>query len=476
MLIGLLRAGKTDVSLNQVPIRAITGEELCTMSIAEPGMFRWDLKKKTRKLRTTSVASTLEIFKEAGRLLAETDLPCGDTMLGPGEFASLFSQATGTPVSVPLSVLERIRDCFTNLGEILAFQAIDGKIEAYDRGFVERNHKLLAWIPTGKNLLVVTPSNHPAVNILWAIACAMGYPITIRPSLDDPFTPLRIISALIHAGIPAENFSFYPTHHEAVDDLVALHDRCMIFGGPQLVKKYGNLRSCKVYGPGRSVMIVADDFCDDFDTVVDLAVVSMMKDGGRGCINLSTIICEKNGAEIARRIAEKIVPLKLYCPLDSRAQLGAFKYREAALAINAQIDTLLGNDRECTAEIRKSPRLVEEKGATFLLPTVVYCTGKSKQSTLFGKEYPFPFITVIEQHEEDQIVAAAAGGLAVTLLSNNPTLYNKILFSPDIAKLYHGYFATTDIDFQDPHEGLISDFLFTTKALRTKERHGSLGR
>lgn len=301
----------------------------------------------------------------------------------------------------------------------------------------------------------------------------MGYPVTIRPSLDDPFTPLRLLNSLIQAGVPAESLSFYPTSHETVDALVPLYDRSMIFGGEQMVKQYGSRQSIKVFGPGRSMMIVGEEFADNVDAVVELALASMIKDGGRGCINLSTIITQKNGAEIAQRLAREAAEVKILDPLDQNARIGAYKQRQVAAGINARIDSALGSDQDITAPFRHTPRLIQAHGTTFLQPTVILCRDcRVTTGGLFGKEYSFPFVTVSEEPDIDTIVRAASGSLVVTLLSNNDTLFNKLLFSPDIFKVYRGPYTTTDIDFQEPHEGFISNFLYKTKTLRMEETNG----
>lgn len=476
MKIGMLRAGRTDYAVEETPVLSFTGEQICTVTKASTETIRWDLRRNKgieNHFRTFTMDKILAVFSAAGEIFAEGEVEMGNCRLGPQEFAKLYSLATGAPIACPLTTLQRIKECFADMRRILAFQAIDGKIEAYSQGYIVRNNKRVGWIPRGKNLLVVTPANHPAVNVLWAIACAMGYPITIRPSLDDPFTPLRLLNSIIQAGMPAESFSFYPTSHETVDTLVPLYDRSMIFGGEQMVRQYGGSQSTKVFGPGRSVMVVGEESADDVDTVVELALASMTKDGGRGCINLSTIITQKNGAEIARRLAQKVATMEVCDPLDQRARIGAYKQRQVAESINTQIDSSLGSDQDITAQFRHTPRLIQAHGTTFLQPTVILSRDcRASPGGLFGKEYSFPFVTVAEEPDVDTIVRAASGSLVVSLLSNNDTLLNRLLFNPDIFKVYRGPYATTDIDFLDPHEGFISNFLYKTKALRMEETHG----
>ncbi|GBD99999.1 methylmalonate-semialdehyde dehydrogenase [acylating] [bacterium BMS3Abin07] len=468
MKIGLLRSGENYYTIEQSPVYSYKGEKVAVISKTDAGILRWDLKQNRSFInhyRSMKLSEIESIFKTAGRLFAEEKLKMGSENLGPAEYAAICSLSTGAPISNYLKTLERVKDIFNRISDILAFQALDGDVHAYEKGYVRRNGKRIGWIPRGKNLCIVTPSNHPVVNIIWTIACAMGYPIVLRPSQDDPFTPLRLISALMEAGMPASSFSFYPGGHMTAREMLALCDLFMIFGGFNITKDYGNQSSVKVFGTGSSKIVVGEDYVDKIEAIVDVAVSSMMKDGGRGCINLSAIITTGNARAIAEGIASKIASIGIRDPIEKGAIIGAFKNKNIALSINAQIESGISDnsDIDVTASLRNFPRIIDAFGATFIFPTVILC--KDYNSPLFGKEFPFPFITVTEV-DRDGILDAASDSLVVTLLSDDDELFKKLLFCPDIGKVYHGVFPTTDIDFQDPHEGFISDFLFKTKALK----------
>lgn len=466
MRIGLLRAGENYYMSEQSPVYSYKGEKIAEVSQTDAGIIRWDLKQNTSFInhyRSMKLSEIESIFKTAGRLFAEERLKMGSENLGPAEYAEICSLSTGAPISTHLKTIERVKDTLNRISDILEFQALDGDMFAYEKGYVRRNGKKIGWIPRGKNLCVVTPSNHPAVNIIWTIGCAMGYPIVLRPSQDDPFTPLRLISALMEAGMPASSFSFYPGGHTIAREMLALCDLSMIFGGFDIAKDYGNQSYVKAFGTGSSKIVVDGDYADRIDEIVNLAVSSMTKDGGRGCINLSAIITTRNAEAIAEGIASKIAEIEIRDPIEEDAIIGAFKDKNIALSINAQIESEISNGAiDITASFREIPRIIDAFGTTFLLPTVIFV--KNYNNPLFGKEFPFPFITVTEVCR-DEILDAVSGSLVVTMLSDDE-LFKKLLFCPDIGKVYHGVFSTTDIDFQDPHEGFISEFLFKTKALK----------
>ena len=47
---------------------------------------------------------------------------------------------------------------------------------------------------------VSLPSNAPAVNSLWLPAPVLKIPVLLKPGREDPFTPFRIVQALLAAG------------------------------------------------------------------------------------------------------------------------------------------------------------------------------------------------------------------------------------------------------------------------------------
>ena len=71
----------------------------------------------------------------------------------------------------------------------------------------------MSYFPRGDSLGVVLPSNSPGVHSLWIPAFAMKTPLVLKPGSAEPWTPYRIIQALIHAGAPPQVFGYYPADH-----------------------------------------------------------------------------------------------------------------------------------------------------------------------------------------------------------------------------------------------------------------------
>ena len=76
-----------------------------------------------------------------------------------------------------------------------------------------------SFFPRGNSLGVVLPSNSPGVHSLWIPAFALKVPLVLKPGGAEPWTPYRIIQALIRAGAPASVFCCYPADHAGGGDI-----------------------------------------------------------------------------------------------------------------------------------------------------------------------------------------------------------------------------------------------------------------
>ncbi len=467
MQIHLLQCGVPKHTRSNAILRAYNGEDIAKVSQADPDIVRlWIKREATFEFLydIMDVSEVVEVFRKAADIFANERFDDGCGGLSPHEFAVYYSRSTGAPVSVPLSTIERFRIFFETISDVLKAQALYNDIHVFELGYTSTAGRLVGWIPRGKHLFIGAPSNHPAVHMIWLSAVAMGYPVVVRPSAEDPFTPLRAIYALISAGMPRHMFSFYPGPHSLIPALVSACDLSILFGGPDLVKKYKKRAYTKVFGPGESILVVDDDHADDPEKIAEIAVPSMMKDGGRGCINLSAVVTTRNADKIAEAIATRVACIEIHDPLDRAAAVGAIKDPATARAIDTLIESALHSGaRDITASFRSIPRLYESFGTQFLLPTVIVCN--NTHAPLFKRELPFPFISITEVPRQ-YLSHATAGALVATLLSHDESLFREILMRPDVCKIYWGAIPTTEMDLRDPHEGFLADFLFQAKAVK----------
>jgi hypothetical protein len=112
-------------------------------------------------------------------------------------------------------------------GAIAAVLVYTGAGEHYG---IDEIVERLSFYPAAQCLGLVMPSNSPAVNSLWLPAIPLKIPVLLKPGRDEPWTPYRLIQALIASGCPAEAFGFYPTDHEGSAEILRSCGRALVFG------------------------------------------------------------------------------------------------------------------------------------------------------------------------------------------------------------------------------------------------------
>jgi hypothetical protein len=117
-----------------------------------------------------------------------------------------------------------------------------------------------------------------------------------------------------------------------------------------------------------------------------------------------------------------------------------------------------------TAERRKDARIVKDGRAEYLLPTVVHCA--TPEAAIAKKEYMFPFVTVVACPEA-QMLDAIGPTLVCTAITCNPDLRRKLLDATHIDRLNLGPVPTIQLNWLQPHEGNIIDFLFRARAFQS---------
>src|SRR5690606_22065083 len=131
-----------------------------------------------------------------------------------------------------------------------------------------------------------------------------------------------------------EAFCLYPgAGGEIGGAILSSCRRAMIFGGHKTIQQYSGNPRVQVHGPGYAKIVFGDDQIDDWETHIDLMVDSVLRNGGRSCVNASSIYVPRHGREIAQALAERLGPVEVLPPDDPNAQLAAFTIEGAAAAI-----------------------------------------------------------------------------------------------------------------------------------------------
>jgi len=288
----------------------------------------------------------------------------------------------------------------------------------------------------------------------------------LKPGPQEPWTPYRMAGAFFEAGIPREAISIYPGEAEVGAAVLESCNRSLIFGGSATVDRYrGNPRVC-AHGPGFSKILLGDDQVDRWEQHLDVLIESVASNSGRGCINCSGIWASRHTREIAEALAQRLASVRALPPDDPDAALAAFTVPGAAEAISQAIDADLKAPgvTDVTARARDGGRVVKQGRAAYLLPTIVHC--ESPEAAIAKKEYMFPFATVVEC-PESRMMDAIGPTLVCTAITCHEPFRRQLLDAVHIDRLNLGPVPTTQLNWLQPHEGNIVEFLFRARAFQT---------
>jgi acyl-CoA reductase-like NAD-dependent aldehyde dehydrogenase len=312
---------------------------------------------------------------------------------------------------------------------------------------------------------VVLPSNSPGVHGLWLPVPALQIGLVLKPGPQEPWTPFRMAEAFIQAGLPRETMSIYPGGAEAGAAVMEHTGRTLLFGGPATVDQYRGDPGVQVHGPGFSKILFGDDQVDHWRDHLDLMVDSVLVNSGRSCISCSGIWVSRHGREIAEALAERLGPVGPKPPDDPEAALAAFTVPKQAEAINATIERGLRERgvEEVTARHREGDRLVPEERCAYLRPTAIFCDSPDRE--LANTEYMFPFVSVVECPQE-QMLDRIGSTLVGTAITSDRDFRDALLDCTSIDRLNLGPIPTIKLDWLQPHEGNLVEFLFRPRALQ----------
>jgi acyl-CoA reductase-like NAD-dependent aldehyde dehydrogenase len=467
-----LRRGKPYQSLDTVDVLDHrTGQPRAQVSQVNAGIIRKDFAKGgdvRATLKKFTVTDLIEICARAGDHFLRDELPLGDRghVQSADDYVETLSATSGLPHVMVRRNMEKIHHALTNMRTVLNGLTRGLAPEVIDRGYGEQNGTAVSFYPTTTALGLVMPSNSPAVNSLWLPAIALKMPVVIKPGREEPWTPFRLIQGFLAAGAPAEAFGFYPTDHEGAAEVMKLCGRALIFGDAGTVEQYRNNPKFSVHGPGFSKILIGDDEIEQWRGFVDLIVASIAENGGRSCINASTIVVPKYGAEIADALAEKLGRIEPLPATDPSARLSGFANPKMAEFIDVAIEDGLRTPgaRDVTAKYRGGPRKVEFQGGVYLRPTIVLC--ESFEHPLANREYLCPYASVVEVPQREML-AKIGPSLVVTAITHEAEFVGQLLDSPLIERLNLGAIPTTKISWDQPHEGNMFEFLYKRRSIET---------
>jgi len=307
-----------------------------------------------------------------------------------------------------------------------------------------------------------------AVHTLWLPIVPLQIGLVLKPGPQEPWTPYRIAAAFAEAGIPREVVSIYPGEGDVGAAVLDACGRSLIFGGTATVDRYRGNPRVQAHGPGFSKILLGDDQVDRWETYLDVMVESVLLNSGRSCINCSGIWASRHSRDIADAIARRLAEVRPLPPEHPEAALAAFTVPGVAEAISQAIDADLQAPgvTDVTAAYRDGSRVVTQGRAEYLLPTVVHAS--SPDAAIAGKEYMFPFVSVVECPEA-RMVESIGPTLVASAITCEPEFRRRLLDATHIDRLNLGPVPTTQLNWLQPHEGNIVEFLFRARAFQTAD-------
>jgi acyl-CoA reductase-like NAD-dependent aldehyde dehydrogenase len=464
--IPVLRWGEPYKSLDiDKVVHFATGEPLAEVSRANGGLVERDMRHARRArevLREIPIRDLLQMVKQAGELYAKAELPLGDGSQTPDQFVRLQSATTGLPEHMcrfnmeknlfVLGQMDKILDCLT--------RGLDLNVLSRGYGIEDRNVPI-SYQCLSPVLGLVLPSNSPGVHTLWLPIIPLQVGLVLKPGPQEPWTPYRMTQAFVQAGVPKQAIAIYPGLGDVGAAVLQHCPRSLIFGGTATVEQYKGNPRVQVHGPGFSKILIGDDQVDNWEKHLDVLVNSVLVNSGRGCINCSGIWVPRHARKIAEAIAERMGPVAPLPPDDPKAALAAFTVPGQADAIHADIDKDLKEPGVHDMTAKFGPRLVKKERCDYLRPTVILCD--SPDAAAAKKEYMFPFVTVV-QCPQEKMIEKIGPTLVCSAITEDKKFQRELLDAVHIDRLNLGSIPTIQLNWLQPHEGSIVDFLFRARA------------
>jgi acyl-CoA reductase-like NAD-dependent aldehyde dehydrogenase len=470
--IPVLRWGQpyTSMDVDEV-VHFADGEPIAKVSRANGGLIQRDMRKASRArdvLRDIPVDDLIARVGAAGELYMNATLPMGDGTQTPDAFARAQSATTGLPERMCRAnmkkngfVLSEMRTILTSLTRGLDFDVLS-------RGHGEERGVPISYQAQSPVVGLVLPSNSPGVHTLWLPVIPLQIGLVLKPGPQEPWTPYRMTEAFFQAGIPREAVSIYPGLGDVGAAVLDSCGRNLIFGGTATVDRYRGNPAVQAHGPGFSKILLGDDQVDRWEQFLDVMVDSVFVNSGRSCINCSGIWASRHTREIADALAQRLAAIGPLPPEHPDASLAAFTVPGTADAISQAIDADLQAPgvTDVTARHREGPRVITQGRAEYLLPTVVHC--ESPDQAIAGKEYMFPFVTVVECPEA-RMLDTIGSTLVCSAITCKPDFRRRLIDAVHIDRLNLGPVPTIQLNWLQPHEGNIIDFLFRARAFQSAE-------
>lgn len=202
------------------------------------------------------------------------------------------------------------------------------------------------WIRQPLGVIVaITPFNDPLNLVAHKVgpAIAGGNAVVVKPHSQTPFSALRLIGALVEAGLPDAVAQVVTGRGTEIGDRLVSDPRVAMVsftGGPEVGDRIVRLAGRKKLGlelGANSPAIVLDDA--DLEPAATAIVAGAFWAAGQNCLHVQRIIVQRGVADRLRSLlVERTEALRNGPKLDPATDLGPVVNNTAAARIEATID------------------------------------------------------------------------------------------------------------------------------------------
>src|SRR6516165_7600126 len=443
-----------------------TGEPLAEVGRANAGLVGRDMRFAQRArdvLREIPIAELLQKVKKAADLYTKAELPLGDGNQTPEQFVRMQSATTGLPEHMCRFNMEKTHFVLNQMDKILESLTRGLDLAVLTRGYGMERGVPISYQAQSPVLGMVLPSNSPGVHTLWLPIIPMQLGLVLKPGPQEPWTPYRMAQAFVQAGVPKQAIAIYPGLGDIGAAVLAHCPRSLIFGGTATVEQYKGNPRVQAHGPGFSKILLGDDVVDNWQKYLDIMLDSVLLNSGRGCINCSGVWASRHTKEIAQALAERIGPVEPLPPEDPKSSLAAFTVKGQADAVWASIEADFKESGVHDMTGKYGPRLIKKERCDYLRPVVALCD--SPAPAIAKKEFMFPFATVV-QCPQEKMLEAIGPTLVCTAITEDKKFQRALIDATHSDRLNLGPIPTIRLNWLQPHEGSIVDFLFRARAFQ----------
>jgi acyl-CoA reductase-like NAD-dependent aldehyde dehydrogenase len=382
------------------------------------------------------------------------------------DYVHMQSASTGLPEHMCQTNMQKIAFVLENMSSILDALTRGLDLEILARGYGQESRGVtVSYLPQSPVLAAVLPSNSPGVHTLWLPALPLMIGLVLKPGSSEPWTPYRVAAAFLKAGLPPAAIGIYPGDHDVGNAILSKCRRAMIFGSEKTVEQYAGNPRVQVHGPGFSKILLGDDVVDCWPDYLDLMEESILSNGGRSCVNCSTIVASRHTTEIARALAERLGPVDAQPPTHPGARLAAFTSPEIAGAIWSSITSDLAETGVTHVTEPYGDRLIRHERCAYLRPIVVLCDSMERRIAL--KEFMFPFCVVVSCPQKEMLPRIGPT-LVATAITADERFIAQLVEASHVDRLNIGPIPTNRLNWLQPHEGNLVDFLYRSRACQIR--------